>query len=118
MEDVKVSKTELLERVKANRAKHRAIFEDALVGYRAEVIKILDKRLEDAKTGKKINTLISLVEPQDHTADYDAVIDMLEMSLDQAIIIPYHEFRQYVRDEWSWKAQFIQSTAMYNSKQF
>jgi len=118
MENVKVKKEELLDRLTANRSKHRAIFEDALEGYRKAVIKALDASLEDARAGRKINQYLGLVEPQDHTAEYDAVLDMVEMSVDSEIVLTYQDFRAYVRDEWGWKQQFIGSTAMYNSKAF
>ena len=118
MNDVTVSKLVLLSRLKENLKRHREIFEDALVGYRSAVIKVLDERLQDAKAGRRINQIIGLIEPQDHTKDYESVIDMVELSVDDTITLPEHDFRAYVRDEWAWKQQFVGSTAMYNSKAF
>ena len=45
METVNVKKSELLQALKNNRKAHRAIFEEAQIGYRAEAIKLIDKAL-------------------------------------------------------------------------
>jgi hypothetical protein len=43
---------------------------------------------------------VSLTEPSDHTKDYDRVVAMLEMSVDETIILDAHDFDQYVMDNW------------------
>jgi len=105
----------LLEILKKNREAHRAIFEDALVGYRKEAIRLLDKALKDAKEGRKINTWIQLQEPVDQTKDYDRAIKMIEMSVDENIEINEGDFQCYVLDDWQWKTQFLHTNAMYTS---
>jgi hypothetical protein len=104
MYNVKVNKTDLLKKVKANRESHRDLFLKAQRGYREEVIKELDKMIEDARKGKLIRRSISLPEPIDHTQDYDRVIAMLEMSIEPEIVIDSAQFDQYVLDNWAWKA--------------
>jgi hypothetical protein len=105
-----VQRGKLLERLGENREKHRAIFESALEGYRSRAIVELDAMLEDAKAGRQIRRMVSLIEPEDHTEDYDRVIDMLEMSVNDEIEISAQEFAQYVRDDWAWKRAFYAST--------
>lgn len=72
-------------------------------GYREEVVAELDRMLSDARNGKPIKRAIALPEPIDHTRDYDRVIAMLEMSVDEDIELMSHEFDQYVLDNWQWK---------------
>ena len=48
------------------------------------------------KAGRSIN----LAEPVDHTADYDRILAMLEMSVDDTISLSAQEFNQYVLDNW------------------
>lgn len=116
MHSVKVRRTHLLESIKVNRDKHRDVFLKAQEGYRTMVIEELDRMLQEAKDGKPIKRAISLVEPQDHTEDYDRVIAMLEMSVDNEIEIDSTSFDQYVNDRWSWK-QFAESTnALYAAR--
>lgn len=116
MHSVKVNRTELLVRIKTNRDEHRKLFLKAQEGYRAAIIEELDRMLQEARDGKEIRRHISLPEPQDHTLDYDRVIDMLQMSQDNIIEIADHEFDQFVRDNWSWKGAFDTTSAMYSTR--
>lgn len=115
MNEVRIKKTELLEILKENREAHRSIFEDALIGYRKEAIRLLDKALKDAKEGRKINTWIQLQEPVDQTKDYDRAIKMIEMSVDENTEVSERDFQCYVLDDWQWKQQFLATNAMYTS---
>ena len=84
---VTVKKDELLEAIRKNRDGHRTEFERAQAGYRTAVIEELDRMLRDAREGRRIRRAIELVEPQDHTKDYDRVVRMLEMSTATEIVI-------------------------------
>jgi hypothetical protein len=102
MNEVKIKKENLLSAVRANRTTHRDEFIEAQAGFRTRVIEELDRRLQDARDGKKVNLMISMPEPQDHTEDYDRVIRMLEMSVDEEVKLSASEFDQYVMDNWQW----------------
>lgn len=116
MELVKIKKSVLLETLKKNRKAHRAIFEEAQVGYRAEAIKLLDKALQDAREGRKIITFVSLKTPINQTSDYDRAIKMIEMSVDENIEISEHDFACYILDDWSWKQNVMTTNAFYIGK--
>ena len=68
-----------------------------------DVIAELERHLQDARDRKKISRALSLPEPQDHTEDYDSVIAMLEMSVEDIIELDADSFQRYVLDKWSWK---------------
>jgi carboxypeptidase C (cathepsin A) len=110
---VKVEKEALLQKLRANRDGHRAVFLKALDGFQKEVVQQLDRALADAKTGQRYRTYFNLPEPQDHTRDYDRVIEMIGMSVDDVIELNEYEFTQYVQDDWGWKPDFIDSTESY-----
>ena len=114
MQSIKVSKATLLAVLVKNRAAHRAMYEEALDGYRKEVIKQLDAQLNRAKAGKRVNLAFALYEPQDQTKDYDRAIGMLEMSLEDDILLAENDFKCYVMDDWSWKQQFLASNSTYS----
>jgi hypothetical protein len=116
MNTVKVKRSELLERIKKNRESHRDLFLKAQEGYREAMIEELDRMLKEAQAGRTIRRSVSMVEPQDHTKDYDRVISMLEMSQDDVVEIQEHEFDQYVMDNWSWKAMADTTNAMYAAR--
>jgi hypothetical protein len=111
-----IRRTTLLERLKANREKHRATFEQAIVGFRKMAIAELDRSIADAKAGKKISLYVRLTEPQDHTAEYDAVIDLFELVEDEFLEISYGDFLRFVRDQWDWTGQFTETANLYNSQ--
>jgi hypothetical protein len=112
MNAVKVKRQELLIKVRANREAHRSLFLKAQEGYRKLVIEQLDKMLAEARAGRRISRSINLAEPTDHTGDYDRVIMMLEMSVDDTVVLSASEFDQYVRDRWAWSDR---SVTMYES---
>jgi len=113
MGEVTVEREALLARIKENRAKHRDVFLKAIERYREAVIRELEASLAAAREGKRIRTSISLIEPMDHTREYDQVIDMLGMSVEKNITLSQREFSQYARDEWQWKEQFSNTANSY-----
>lgn len=113
MRNVNVKITDLLEILRKNRAEHRAIFEKALEGFRKEVIRQLERSLEDAKAGRRYRLRIDLIQPMDQTKEYDRAIGMLEMATDETIDLSEIDYACYVQDEWSWKNQFTASNSRY-----
>ena len=114
MRPVRVDKKKVLEALKENRSTHRAIFEEAVEGYRKEVVKQLEKHIKQMKSGKPKRTYISIPYPEDHTSDYDDAIEMLEMSLDESIDLDAEAFKAFYKDDWSWKNQFLASNSGYS----
>lgn len=113
MNDLKVKRQELLTKVRANRDAHRSLFLLAQEGYRKLVIEELDKMLTDARAGLPIKRSASLTEPSDHTKDYDRVIAMLEMSVDDTITLEAQDFDQYVMDNWDWSRFALSTNTLY-----
>jgi hypothetical protein len=113
MNMVKVKREEVLKRIKANRAVHRDAFLRAQKGFRKAVVAELDRSLKDARAGRRFRLMITLPEPEDHTADYDRVVDMLEMSVDEEIMLDSASFNCFVRDQWAWKHAFAMSNSQY-----
>lgn len=113
MTNVTIDRQVLLARIKANREKHHDLFLKAWDGFKARVVEELDRMKQEALTpGGKVRTHVALQAPEDHTADYDVVIEMLEMSSADDVAISQVEFRSYVRDEWSWsKFAFWKNTS-------
>lgn len=117
MKTVTVSKAEFIDKVAANREKHRAVFESAQEGYREFLVSELDKRLDEAKRGLPVSRYIIADEPEDHTDDYDTVLEMARMSVDDIIEVTQQEFAWYVLDKWTWKQQWAGSVSTYTAMQ-
>lgn len=110
---ITVAKLDLLIALKKNREDHRTAFVASQKGYHIAVVKELESMLVDARSGKAYRKVVQLEEPLDHTRDYDRIIRMLEMSVNNEIVITESEFNNYVLDDWSWKRQFMQTTRSY-----
>ena len=113
MNTVKVKREELLTKVRANRDAHRELFLKAQEGYRKLVIEELDRMLADAREGRRIQRSVTLTEPSNHIKDYDRVITMLEMSVDDTITLEAHDFDRYVMDNWDWSRFALATNTAY-----
>lgn len=109
----KVKKQELIEALTANREGHRAKFLAAQEAYRARVIDILDQRLADARAGRQIDLTFYLPVPEDHTADYDRELRMLEMEVEDTVSLDSRLFDQLVMDNWAWSPAFAATNSVY-----
>jgi hypothetical protein len=115
MQEVRLKKGRLLEIIGKNRAEHHAIFLEAQQKYREVAIKMLDRQLAAAREGKAfmLREIVSLVQPVDHTADYDRAIQMLELSVDDVITLNRADFANLDQDQWQWTQQWATSNSRY-----
>ena len=126
MREVKCKTSELLEKVRANRKTHIAEYAEAVEGYKDQAKAAIEKamirlkaRIDDLKGGEVLalhHISFDLAVPENHAKDYDQVILMLEMSVDEVLTIRSDEFACYVMDDWSWKEDWSNTTRMYNKK--
>jgi hypothetical protein len=110
---ITVAKPELLKVLKANRDQHRELYEEAWAGYCKAARAELEESLKRIKAGKPIPRYLVAVAPEDHTNDYEDVIAMLEMAINDEIELTQAQFKQYVQDDWGWKEQWVTSNTQY-----
>src|ERR1035437_8357393 len=115
MTEVRIDKSKLVDIQKNNRSEHRDIFLAAQKSYRQVVIELLDEQLKLAREGKPflLARIIQLVAPEDHTKDYDRVLRMLELSLDNIVTLSEPEFTNLVQDIWMWSRSWAASNSAY-----
>lgn len=117
MRTIRIDRDEFVAKVQQNRDNHRTVFEKALEGYRERWILELERRLHNVRRGRAINQYFSLPEPEDHTDDYDRILTMARMQIDDVIELTEGEFGMYVMDQWSWKSDFLSTTSPYVRRQ-
>lgn len=116
MNTIKVPKAELIAVVRKNRDKHREVYELAMNGYQKAAGDWLAERLQQAREGKLRDPLTFREPvPEDHTSDYDRILAMLDMSIDEVTEIEEHDFAQYALDEWGWKRQWLATASNYTA---
>lgn len=114
MNQVRVKTEELVTRVSANREEHAKLYAQAIKGYRQQAWDWFhEQALLAADETAEFQTYFPGERPEDHTNDYDVVLDMLAMSEDQEVTLSATDFRKYVRDEWQWKQAFLTNSAHY-----
>lgn len=112
--DMTFKVSDLLEKLKANREKHTEIIKEAREGYVEEAKKALLAKLRQVKAGKLVALNFHLSPPEDHTSQYDTVIEMLELCVEKEIELSASDFRRFVQDEWDWSNLFLANTMMYS----
>jgi len=100
---------ELIEEVKKNAKRHTELYEEAMIGYRKNLIKAITKKLNAAKEGKDVEHHINVLRPHTYKKDYECLLSMLEMTVDRTMLLTKEQFMQYVKDDWGWKSSFINS---------
>jgi hypothetical protein len=108
-----IDKNELINKIQENRDAHRGIYEEAMEGYFEAAVKFFKEQHDRALDGKPFQTAFYEPMPEDHTDDYDVVLDGLRWTQDQNIDLSISELRQYVRDEWGWKKEFTATSSNY-----
>lgn len=109
-------KDKVIEINTTNRDGHQAVFDEAMQGYETRSIELLQEHIERIKKGKRERILVSLPVPENHTEDYDRIISFLEHDIRDEVELSARDFDQYIRDNWSWKGEFVATTAMYNNR--
>ncbi len=128
---VKVNKLEMIKKLKANRKKHKAEYNEALteyeICYKEKMVEARDKLKE---TVQHMEVLINLEDlkaeslpplsfnfrlniPSHHLECYDSTLDMLEASVHEFIILSANDFNKFYRDNWEWKDNFSNTVLHY-----
>lgn len=113
--NTRIDKDELIDILRQNRANHQHIFDEAVEGYRKEAIKQLNEAIDRIKTGSLTRVYFSIPAPENHTADYDRAIRMLELNQEGTVVLNESDTAQYVMDDWGWRNQFIASNKYYSA---
>jgi hypothetical protein len=116
IQHIAVKKDALIAALKKNRDGHRSQYEEAHAGYRKALIETVGRMYDDAKKGLEVAHMIHLDIPEDHTRDYDRLVGMLDMSIDETVLITATEYSQYVMDDWGWKERFISTSNAYKNR--
>jgi hypothetical protein len=103
-----------LEKLKENRNKHKADYDEAVANYRVAAKEALRAVVKKIDKGEDFNLSFQLPEPREFLSEYDRAIGMLEMSVDELVELEEHEFDQLVNDSWPWAHQFAAATSFYN----
>lgn len=109
---------DLIDTLKANRAAHREIYEEAVVAYREKALAETSDLIDRLTRGEVLRVSLALPVPEDHTDDYDRAIRMLEMTLaagEEFVDLRDEEAERFVMDRWGWQRSWTDNTLSYAS---
>lgn len=112
----KVPKATLLGYIRSNREKHVRDHDTAVALYRKRAEVELQRKLTQVKEGQKfsLSNWPGLLVPRSYAKEYDQVIGLLDLTLEDVIEITPADYRQYVLDEWAWKPGFSSMVKNYS----
>lgn len=112
-----VPKTQLLAKLRENRAIHIKTYNEAKEEYRKAAISALSTEIAKAKDGLEFSLQFhEIIEPKSYAREYDQAIGLMEMTIDETIPITASDYTSFVLDEWSWKEHFTSSVANYSKR--
>ena len=113
----KVNKVGLIAKIKAALEEHREQYKKALEGWMRQMQgagEIVIGRVQSGKIMAFPNEFHNLMQiPSLHTADYEAALKMLEMSVDDVIELGPEDFNQLVLGNWEWKERWNTTNSRY-----
>lgn len=112
-QSVTVQRKDLITAIKSNRKEHISEYNQAYSDYKAKVKYELERALKEANEGKFDNVAVLIQSPVSHENDYNDIIEMLEMSVDDNITLDRDSFKAYIKNEWNWTRQFKVLNASY-----
>lgn len=115
MDEVRVKRDKLREKLEKNRASHHEQWQRAIEGFKRVVMETMRTNLAHFEAGRVQRVYISEAPPEEHTRDYDVALSMLDMSVDDEVTLSTERFRNLVLDDWKWKPAWIESTSKYLS---
>lgn len=119
MDKVTVKKSELVKIVEENREIHRDEFDEAWDAFKDKAIDNFTELLKAAKNmnkGQEIKLHANLIQPKDHTDDFDRVLKMLQLEVSDEVTLKEDEFSQIVQNDWRWAREFSQAYVSNTSK--
>jgi GTP1/Obg family GTP-binding protein len=114
---IKIRRSELLEKVRAQRTKHVAEYEEAMQAWRNMMHAAAEKIVKDFVHLEKFpKSLLKLTQcPEHHVDDFDTNIAMLESAQDELIELDQENYERLVLGKFEWRDSFLATNAFYGS---
>lgn len=114
---VEIKTSVVLEKLRANRQVHVAVFAEAKANYLKVVKEGFEKELAKLAEGEYEDDAyinVSFSPPKDYTEVYDSAIALFELETREVIPMDQEQFTSLVLDKWHWKNDFLASNAGYS----
>lgn len=108
MNTIIVQRSKLIEIIEKNKISHQEKYNEAEKLYFEKKKSLLEKCLLAMENGKdpSLTELLNLTKPVSQVNEYEKIIRMLKLHIEENIDLDLHDYEKYVEDNWSWKAHF------------
>jgi len=107
METISINKEQLVQILKENKEKHVASYLEAIENYKDAVKVYFPKFCQDALDNpEKLPRYDPPLIPLSYEKDYNNAIEMLSYEVNDSVTLSAKEFRQLVKNQWSWSQDF------------
>lgn len=141
---VTVIRENLVKKLEENKEKHVLQYNEAMAGYKEELLGIVQKAFEKAENDleKKKNSLVEKIKnfkdedilkqsdymtlidaihiemkvPRSYAKDYDRAIEIAKWEANEKMELSTAEFTCYILDEWDWTSDFALTNSLYSNK--
>lgn len=105
MRNINVNRLKLIGILELNRTKHIVEYKKALTGYKKAALLRYKHMINTLKTEDVVIRHFELPEPINAEKEYDRIIGMLKLDVEENVELSEQEFLYYIQDEWGWKRQ-------------
>jgi hypothetical protein len=117
MRKIRVDKADLIVKIREERAKHKALYDEAVIAYTEKFVEAAQKFAEEsvnrARRGEGFVQFGWLPVPEEHTEDFDRALQMLDWELGDAVDLDEADFATLVQNQWGWARAFASNTTSY-----
>jgi hypothetical protein len=114
-QQVTVDRMAMIQAVKLGQAKHIAEYNEAYADYKAVLLNEFTRVRDQIAAGNFKETTVHIPAPQDHSADYKEIIEMMEMSVETNLTLDREAFKGYFKNEWAWTSSFLETASFYKA---
>lgn len=114
-QNITVARDDLLVALRRNLEVHKSEYLEAFEDYKKILKESLKKALQNAEANNFEKVDVQIAKPQNHEADYQRAIDMIEVSTNTEFTIDGDSYAAYFKNEWPWKRTFDVLAASYKS---
>ena len=125
IQEIPVEKNRLIAKLQENKETHSRQYKEAMEGFKDAVLEDLAKQIKtlqtwvekvEASTPEQISKRVPVTcqRPENHTSDYEEVIDMMNWTTEKEVKLSTTDFNAYVRDNWDWRQTFASTHMAYN----
>lgn len=114
-----IDKYVLRDKLKKNKETHEREFTEVWSDFIAKVIKeteVFLAEIKESTSPQKDRFYLSWTKPENHSADYEQALQMLEFHTGDTLTLGPEDFQKLVLDNWDWKHIFETSKAMYSGR--